>query len=158
MGWKKSLEQTLHEQDTELRELRKKVGKTGQLPESERLARQALQRTLGQQLSESGLPEATQARLRGRLGATSTNDEIKAAIVEEREYMQKIRAQPRILNLTESRLFESYKLIGLSEKEAGIAAGIDVAVSNISEARQKLANAAKLLGMTDAEASVFSQN
>jgi hypothetical protein len=143
----KSLERTLQEQDIELRELRKRVGKTG------------ASTNLAQELSESGLPDAAQARVRKLLPASAGKDAIKQAIAQEREYVRKVRTGARAQNQGEraSRLAESYKLMGLSEKEANLAAGVEVSVSNISEARQKLANAAKLLGMTDAEASVFSQ-
>jgi hypothetical protein len=148
MAWKKSLEQTLHEQDTELRELRKRVGKTGASTNRSML--------LSKELVESGLPDASQARLRKQLPATAGKDEINAAIATEREFVRKVRAGTNQGDQS-ARLVESYKLLGLSEKEAGIAANLEIAVKGITESRQTLANAAKALGMSDAEAKIFSQ-
>jgi hypothetical protein len=34
---------------------------------------------------------------------------------------------------------------------------MEVAVTNVSEARQRLANASKLLGLTDAQAAAFAE-
>jgi hypothetical protein len=138
----KSLEQTLHEQDTELRELRKKVGKTG-----------AATNAVQQLISESALPAAAQVRLLKRLPATASKDVVKAAIATEGDYVRKLTGAQRDL----CGLVESYRLIGLSEKEANLAAGVEVAVKDISESRQRLANAAKKMGMSDSEAAIFSQ-
>jgi hypothetical protein len=136
----RSLEQQLHEQDQELRELRKRVGKSGATT------------SLVRELSESGLPDAAIARLRKKLPATASASAIKAAIAEEKNYVRGVLKSGRSLELV-----DSYKSLGLSEKEAKIAAGVESAVENISESRQKLANAAKLLGLSDAESDVFSR-
>lgn len=136
----KSLERQLQEQATEISELRKRLGKTGTAT------------TLVQELSESGLPQAAQSRLQKRLPATATKEVIKRAIAEERELVRQIRTPGN-----QARLAESYRLLGLSDKESGIAAGVEVAVKNITESRQKLANAALLLGMTEAQADIFSK-
>ncbi|MGD1214307.1 MAG: hypothetical protein ABR861_04895 [Terriglobales bacterium] len=136
----KSLEQQLHEQDQELRELRKRVGKPGATT------------NLAQELSESRLPEAAQARLRKRLPATATKDVIRRAISEERELVRQIR-----MPANQDRLVESYKAIGLSEKEAKIAARVESAVKDVTESQSKLANAARLLGLSEKEAAVFAR-
>ncbi len=145
----KSLEQQLTEQATELRELRKKAGKTGA----------STNRTLlTQELSESRLPDAAQARLRKQLPATAGKDEIKAAIAQEQNYVFQLRSSASRQNQREqaARLAESYRGYGLSEKESELAAGVESDVKNVTESRQSLANAAKRLGMTDAEAAIFS--
>jgi hypothetical protein len=111
----KSLEQQLHEQDQELRELRKRVGKPGATT------------NLAQELSESRLPEAAQARLRKRLPATATKDVIRRAISEERELVRQIAAR------------------------------VESAVKDVTESQSKLANAARLLGLSEKEAAVFAR-
>ena len=58
---------------------------------------------------------------------------------------------------TDAKMVETYRLLGLSEKEAAIAANIQHTVGTIQESRQRLADAAKLLGMSEAEADLFSR-
>ena len=151
----KSLEQQLMEKDEEIRMLRQKLGKS------------AVATALAQELSESGLPEVAQARIRKRFETTGKADGIKAAIAEEQEYVREARkairkqinasgaassgAAPRV------DLVDCYKAMGLSEKEARLAAGVESAVENITEARRELRNAAKSLGLNDAEADAFSR-
>ena len=139
----KSLEQQLNEQAEELRQLRGAGGKST---------------TVAQLLSESGLPPSAQARLRKRIPITEKADVVKAAITDEKEYIRKLGLQgTQNQGADSARLVESYKFLGLSEKESKLAAGVEVAVTNVTEARQKLANAGKLLGLTDAQAAVFSE-
>lgn len=137
----KSLEQQLAEKDAEIRELRKSV--------------------ITQQLSESGLPEAAQARVRKRLHGSETTNEIKNAIAEEANYLRAVRASKKPAQKETDQatveLVESYKRMGLSEKEARIAAGVESSVENISESRRALRESAKLLGLTDSEADAFSR-
>jgi hypothetical protein len=142
----KSLERQLQEKDQELRDLRNKGGNTGGQKKSRQL------------ISESGLPEPSQVRLRKRFQESENPDVVKRAIAEEQAFVRKVRAGAGGQNQSDqARMVESFKLMGLSEKEAGIAAGVEVAVKDISESRQSLANAAKALGMSDAEAKLFSQ-
>ena len=141
----KSLEQQLVEKDQELRELRKRVGKPG-----------AAKNSVQQLISESGLPAAAQSRLLKRLPATAAEDVVKVAIGAERDFVRKVRAGTNQGDQS-TRLVESYKLMGLSEKQAQIAAGIETDVKNVTESRQSLANAARALGMSEAEAKIFSQ-
>jgi hypothetical protein len=145
----KSLEQQLSEQDQELRELRKRVGKA------------ALPTNLTRQLSESGLPDVSQSRLRKRLRGSESASEIKAAIAEERTLVRSVRTRNQgghVLDLVEAdRLVEGYRRIGLNEREARIAANVEEAVKGVQQNQAKLANAAKLLGMSDAECAVFAK-
>jgi DNA-directed RNA polymerase specialized sigma24 family protein len=142
----KSLEQQLVEKQREIDELRGTGGRSGVSGNLTRL------------LSESGLPEAAQSRLRKRLRATEKADVIKAAITEEKHYVLGVRssASRQKQDGRSLELVESYRSLGLSEKEAKIAARVESAVENISESRQKLANAAKLLGLSDAECAEFA--
>lgn len=137
----KSLEQQLAEKDQEIRELRKTV--------------------ITQELSESGLPEAAQARVRKRLRGSETAAEIKNAIAEEATYLRAVRASkkttPKETDQATVELVESYKRMGLSEKEARIAAGVESAVEDISESRRSLREAFKFLGMSDTEADAASR-
>ena len=138
----KSLERQLLEKDTELRELRKNAGKT----------KPGASANVAQLLAESGLPEPAIARLRKKLPATEKADVIRLAISEERTYVRDVRT-----SVNGVALVESYKLLGLNEREAGIAAGVEVAVKNIDESRSRLADAAKRLGLSEKEAAIFSQ-
>jgi hypothetical protein len=148
----KSLEIQLAEKEAELVTLRKTAGKTA----------------LVQQLSESGLPAAAQARLRKRLESAQNLDGLGAAITEEREYIRQVRkanARSQDGRSTETQesdagkrsLFDGYRAFGLSEKESRLAAGIENAVDEINESQQKLYDAAKVMGLSDAEAKAFSE-
>jgi hypothetical protein len=148
----KSLETKLAEAEQELKELRKTASKAG----------------LTQQLSESGLPAPAQARLRKRFEATGSIDGLKTAVAEEHEYVRQVRkasgrnqggrtTETQEGDAQRRRLFEGYRAFGLSEKEANLAAGIENAVEEIKESEQKLFDAAKNLGLSDAEAKAFSQ-
>jgi hypothetical protein len=53
------------------------------------------------------------------------------------------------------QLVESYRRLGLSEKEAVIAASVESAVEDITKSRRQLRDAAKLLGMSDTEAELL---
>jgi hypothetical protein len=141
----KSLEQQLTEMSAEVRELRRAAGKSG------------TSTSVSQLLSDSGLPPASQARLRKRIPISETAAVVKAAITEEREYVRKLGLSAQNHGADSTRLYESYVSLGLTEKEARIAAGLEVAVTNVSESRQKLANAAKLLGLNEKEAAAFSR-
>src|ERR1700692_987462 len=143
----KSAEQHLKEQAAEIRELRKKAGMTD--PSTSRAL-------LTQELTESRLPDAAQARLRKQLPATAGKDEIKRAIAQEQDYVWQLRASASRQNQREqaSLLAESYRAYGLSERQAEIAAGVEIDVKNVTESRQSLANAARAMGMTDAEAKI----
>jgi hypothetical protein len=146
----KSLEQQLTEMDAEVRELRKAAGKSGRST------------SVTQLISDSGLPPAAQARLRKRIPLNENADVVKAAITEEREYIRlavTAAAGDRLIesSFDSTRLVESYIALGLSLQESQIAAGMEVAVTNVSEARQRLANASKLLGLTDAQAAAFAE-
>jgi len=57
---------------------------------------------------------------------------------------------------TVSEVVESYKRLGLTTKEARIAAGVESAVTEVSEAQRKLRDVAKAVGMSDAEAEAFA--
>jgi hypothetical protein len=142
----KSLEHQLTEMQTEVLELRRAAGKSGS----------STSVTL---ISDSGLPPASQARLRKRIPLNEKADVVKAAITEEREYVRSLGVQGKQDQggADNARLVESYVFLGLTEKEAKIAAGVEVAVTNVSEARQRLANASKLLGLTDAQAAAFAE-
>jgi hypothetical protein len=149
----KSLEQQLLEKENEIRDLRKTAGKAA----------------LVQQLSESGLPAAAQARLRKRLESAQNLDGLGAAITDEREYIRQVRkanARSQDGRSTETQesdagkrsLFDGYRAaFGLSEKEARLAAGIENAVDEINESQQKLYDAAKAMGLSDAEAKAVSE-
>jgi len=147
----KSLEQQLNEQAEEIRQLRGSPGRSTT--------------TVAQLLSDSGLPPASQARLRKKIPLNEKADAVKAAITEEREYVRKLgqgkqnQGDGFDLSVSElgSRLVESYIALGLSTAEAKIAAGVETAVTNVSESRQKLANAAKTLGLSDAQAAAFAE-
>jgi hypothetical protein len=142
----KSLEQQLVEKDLELRELRAKAGKPGVKKNSRQL------------ISESGLPEPSQVRLRKRFQESDNPDVVKRAIAEEKAFVQKVRTGAGGQNQgDQASLVESYKLMGLSEKQAELAAGIETDVKNVTESRQSLAKAAKRLGMTEREAEIFSK-
>jgi len=145
----KSLEQQLNEQAAEIRELRKTAGK------------KVVTTNLARELSESGLPDVSQSRVRKRLRGSETASEIKAAIAEERALVRSVRTRNQgghVLDLVEGdRLVEGYRRIGLNEREARIAANVEEAVKGVQQNQAKLANAAKLLGMSDAEALVFSK-
>ncbi|HMB83975.1 MAG TPA: hypothetical protein VKI40_08005 [Terriglobales bacterium] len=143
----KSLEQQLNEQAAEIRELRKITGK------------KVATTNVARELSESGLPDISQSRLRKRLRGSESASEIKAAIAQERALVRSVRNQGgHVLDLVEAdRLVEGYRRIGLNEREARIAANVEEAVKGVQQNQAKLANAAKLLGMSDAEALVFSK-
>ena len=143
----KSLEQQLTEQATEIRELRKRAG-TGTGKDA----------TITQLLSESGLPEAAQARIRKRLPAAKI-EEIREAIISEKDYIRKVRASAsrKATQEASTGLADAYRGLGLSTREAEIAAGVEAAVEQITESRQELISAAKLLGLSDKEAEVFSR-
>jgi len=143
----KSLEQQLNEQAAEIRELRKITGK------------KVATTNVARELSESGLPDISQSRLRKRLRGSESASEIKAAIAQERALVRSVRNQGgHVLDLVEGdRLVEGYRRIGLNEREARIAANVEEAVKGVQQNQAKLANAAKLLGMSDAEALVFSK-
>ncbi len=140
----KSLEMQLHEQAEEIRQLRGAGGKS----------------TVAQLLYDSGLPPVSQARLRKSIPITEKADIsiVKAAITKEKEYIRKLGYQgTQNQGADSTRLVESYVALGLNEKEAKIAAGVEAAVGDVSEARQRLQNAGKLLGLSDAQARVFSE-
>jgi hypothetical protein len=120
------------------------------------------------QLSESGLPPAAQARLKKRFESAANLDGLKTAITEEHEYIRQVRkatarnSRTGSTQLSESderkrSLVEGYKAMGLSEKEAMLAAGLEGAVEGIQESEQKLYDSAKAMGMSDAEAKAFSE-
>jgi hypothetical protein len=142
----KSLEQQLTEMDAENRELRRTAGKS------------CTSTTVTQLLSDSGLPPASQARLRKRIALNEKADVVQAAIAAEKKYIRELGQGDGRQNqgADSARLCESYRALGLSEKESRIAAGVETAVGNVSEARQKLADAAKLLGLSDAQGAHFS--
>jgi hypothetical protein len=142
----KSLEQMLHEKDEELRELRKKVGKSGAT-------------SLARELSESGLPEAAIARLKRKLPANASTAVVKAMITEEKNYVLGVRAGAHRQSQDSQalELVEGYKALGLSEKEAKIAARVESAVKDVNESQARLANAVRLLGLSEKEAAVFSR-
>jgi hypothetical protein len=142
----KSLEQQLLEKEQELQKLRKT----------------AVAAALTQELRESGLPDFAQAHVLKRFQATGRTEGVKEAIAEEAEYLRKLGANKRAAAPSGGKpatvdLVESYKLLGLSQKEAAIAAGVEHAVADIQESRQKLADAARLLGLSDREADLFSR-
>lgn len=142
----KSLEQQLTEQAEEIRRLRKNPGAgTGK-------------DAIATLLSESGLPDAAQARIRKRLPAGNVL-EIREAILSEKDYVRKVRASTSRKATQESAigLADAYRGLGLSPREAEIAAGVEAAVEQITESRQELISAAKLLGLSDKEAEVFSR-
>ena len=143
----KSLETQLHEKQQEIDELRRTPGK--KTDSTTRLIKE---------LSESGLPAAAQHRLRKRFETSGKIESLREAIREERDYVNKVHASANGNNQDEKQhLAESYRALGLSEKESAIAAGLEVTVKDVTEAHRRLANAAKLLGMSDAEAAVFSR-
>jgi hypothetical protein len=148
----KSIETQLAEKDAELRELRKTTNNQG----------------LTLQLAESGLPPAAQARLRKRFESAGNLDGLKTAIAEEHEYIRQVRKAAartgagRSAEVQESdartrSLVEGYQAFGLSEKEAKLAAGVEVAVEGVKESQEQLFHAAKSMGMSDAEAKAFSE-
>jgi hypothetical protein len=143
----KSLEQQLTEQATEIRELRKKAG-TGTGKDA----------TITQLLSESGLPDAAQARIRKRLPAGKI-EEIREAIRSEKDYVRNVRTSlsEKATQKAGAELADAYLAMGLSPREAAIAAGVESAVQSISESRKQLIEAGKLLGLNEREAEAFSQ-
>ena len=56
----------------------------------------------------------------------------------------------------ELSLVECYQTMGLTLKEAQVAAGVETTVVEMQESRRKLYDAAKGLGLTDAQADAFS--
>jgi hypothetical protein len=131
----KSLEQQLHEQAEEIRQLRGSGGRST---------------TAAQKLiSDSGLSPDSKARLRKRIPLNEKADVVEAAITAERDVVKAAIAKT-------ASLYESYISLGLSEKEAKIAAGVETAVTSVTEARQQLSDAGKLLGLSDAQAAHFS--
>jgi len=154
----KSLQQQLDEKQLELRELRKKRGQSLeiQLTEAETELQQLRgtpRRTAGdesrisQELADSGLPAAAQERLKKRFAGKI--DGLKEAIAEEKKYVRKVRAAGATSDSTQ--LVESYRGLGLSDREAKLAAGVETAIEGTAESRQRLTKAAKTLGMTESE-------
>jgi hypothetical protein len=145
----KSVETQLAEKESELRELRKT--------------------TIRLELKESGLPPFAQTRLMKRFESESPNTgDVKKAIAEEQEYLRAVGwKRPRgssggTAEVSESdeqknRLVECYKAMGLSEREAQLAAGVEDAVAAIQESEKGLYSAAKSMGMSDSEAKIFTE-
>jgi hypothetical protein len=148
----KSIETQLVEKERELSALRKAANKT----------------TLRLDLSESGLPAAAQTRIQKRFESAESLGDLKKAITEEHEYIRQARkanarsSSARLGELSESHqrsasLVEGYRAMGLSEKEAKLAAGMEDAVEDMKESQERLYNSAKSMGMSDAEAKAFSE-
>lgn len=144
----KSLERQLQEAQEEIRKLRGQSGKS----------------TLALKLTESGLPAAAQTRLRKHFEDSGNLDGLDRAITEERDYISKVRkatARGQQTELQEGNaqkqsLVENYQTMGLSEREARLAAGVETAIKNVSESEQRLFESAKAMGMSDAEAKAFA--
>ena len=145
----KSLERQLQEAQEEIRRLRSRDGKN----------------TLVLKLTESGLPAVAQARLRKRFEESGNPTDLDKAITEERDYISKVRkASPRgqVTEMQEANaqklaLVEGYQKLGLSKSEARVAAGVEDAITNVTEAEQALFDAAKGMGMSEAEAKAFAR-
>lgn len=127
----KTLEQQLQEANTENAALKTKVA------ESEKASKKAVASAeLTKLLSESKLPEIAQKKLRERFAEAVVIDGMKEAIELEREYIKSVGGTAQVKNMGEKEngteesasdgkkpnLVEAFKLLGMNEKEAAIAA------------------------------------
>src|ERR1700691_3930678 len=87
----KSLENQLNEQAEELRLLR--AIEREQADERKLFGAGGKSTTVAQLLSESGLPQPSQARLRKQIPLTEKAEVVKAAIADEKEYIRKLGHQ-----------------------------------------------------------------
>jgi hypothetical protein len=88
---------------------------------------------LAEMLKESKLPEAAQKRLQERFKDATSDEDMKEAITEERDYIKSIGGKAEVKNLGEGHratedvdhklaLVESFKNMGLTEEQAKVAA------------------------------------
>jgi hypothetical protein len=148
----KSLETQLHEAQQEIRKLQGKDSLN----------------TVAKKLAESGLPKIAQERLAKRLQSAGIIEErdIQKAIAEEHDYVRQVQkasgkkttrtSESNAQTSDELSLVECYQTMGLTLKEAQVAAGVETTVVELKESRKKLHDAGKSLGLTDAEADAFS--